>query len=998
MSRQIYQIITSEMKNESAFSNKYRDIYMNASRNWIERSKAVYEVMTNDDKIALKIVEQVIQPVKIVEQVIEPVKIVEQVIQPVKIVEQVIEPVKIVEQVIEPVKIVESMLSKIKYNGPYRCLNSDNDESCLLLEFITRQIPIDYIINVRTEIGIIRKGYYSFATIDDFQFFVLAVNRAYGKYPDFHEVVLPEVPQRMFFDIDGSCQDEFEYDMAVKNIETRMNHVLSKWVMNGTIVGIDQKSCRMQVLYCGGPQDSAVKISAHIVSPFMCSNGAQRVDWSSRLCREAGLKIIDNSYDLIDPMSCRVIPALPGVRSLRMPGSDKPGCDRKMMTEADGIKYTFDVRAPFELQKYIISCGSDIRVLMPTIIDSVSAPKFEDILRDDNDSVEPDNDMMVKINDWIRSSGHVRVSSRIPFIRLRSSLRCPICDRMHEKEDNLFIFVGNECALLNCRRNDNPAKRITIARKEAPRDMDDLFWDVNIRGDYGDAIKLQRDLTDPKNDKAFNDFAIGNIRAISKQGYAVRRDSLGASGRRTISFDIIENIRRDHCPGAFKLKNSDDKEQFIDFRSLIEKRCRPLNLFRNDIDFIPYGVRETASSLDNSLSSFCGWSHVNSDMTGEEALIRSKPFLDHIRNIICHVKSHGDSADVVSKRQDALFDYVMNWFAEIIQRPRNPRSTALVISGEQGSGKTFVLKLMEAVLGCAYREVCMSDFGNFRDALKNRLLCGIDETIDVRDNRGRQGLTDMAPIIANMKKFITNDTFDFSTKFKNSSISPNHSRLMICTNSCDPFRVDKSDRRMVFLEAAPLSANIMWQNVKEMHAYFDRLFAHLADYNNVRAFFKVLDDRDLTLYRVKDIPEIVLENKDERIMSSLGSVGRFMSAIIDGEVQLADLCSRITREDIIIQLYTSRKGTQFVKCCDFMSAFYEHFDRKSGSRQPRPSEHYVRSSLSEMSIERKRTDLNGVRNVYIYELSKETILAALDKATNGAYGRQAALIKVEYVE
>ncbi|MBA3727032.1 MAG: bifunctional DNA primase/polymerase, partial [Armatimonadetes bacterium] len=86
-------------------------------------------------------------------------------------------------------------------------------------------------------------------------------------------------------------------------------------------------------------------------------------------------------------------------------------------------------------------------------------------------------------------------------------------------------------------------------------------------------------------------------------------------------------------------------------------------------------------------------------------------FAEHLLNNICS----GD---------EAIYRYVMAWFANIFQQPRNKPGTALVIRGERGTGKSIVGKLVGELLGTSYITVASSRhvIGHFNAHLLTALL------------------------------------------------------------------------------------------------------------------------------------------------------------------------------------------------------------------------------------------------------------------------------------
>ena len=67
-------------------------------------------------------------------------------------------------------------------------------------------------------------------------------------------------------------------------------------------------------------------------------------------------------------------------------------------------------------------------------------------------------------------------------------------------------------------------------------------------------------------------------------------------------------------------------------------------------------------------------------------------FLAHLHDNVCQ----GD---------DDLYAWVIAWFADIFQRPAIKCGTSLALRGKQGTGKTKVGEVMEALLGVHFKQV-----------------------------------------------------------------------------------------------------------------------------------------------------------------------------------------------------------------------------------------------------------------------------------------------------
>jgi Family of unknown function (DUF5906) len=107
-------------------------------------------------------------------------------------------------------------------------------------------------------------------------------------------------------------------------------------------------------------------------------------------------------------------------------------------------------------------------------------------------------------------------------------------------------------------------------------------------------------------------------------------------------------------------------------------------------------------------------------------------FLAHLRDNVCC----GD---------DALYGWVVGWFAQIFQHPEEKVGTALVLRGRQGTGKTKVGDVIGSLLGDHYALVSDPRYvtGRFNSHLVSCLLLHCDESFWAGDHAAEGKLKDL---------------------------------------------------------------------------------------------------------------------------------------------------------------------------------------------------------------------------------------------------------------
>ena len=137
-------------------------------------------------------------------------------------------------------------------------------------------------------------------------------------------------------------------------------------------------------------------------------------------------------------------------------------------------------------------------------------------------------------------------------------------------------------------------------------------------------------------------------------------------------------------------------------------------------------------------------------------------FLNHLRDNIC-------------AGSEALFRWVLAWFAQMLQNPTEKPGTAIVLRGRQGTGKTVVGKVFGVLLGLAYKHVANARrvTGQFNPHLEGCVLLHADEAFWAGDKQAESILKDL----------ITNDVQWIERKGVDAVEVANHVRLLVASNA-----------------------------------------------------------------------------------------------------------------------------------------------------------------------------------------------------------------------
>jgi hypothetical protein len=252
--------------------------------------------------------------------------------------------------------------------------------------------------------------------------------------------------------------------------------------------------------------------------------------------------------------------------------------------------------------------------------------------------------------------------------------------------------------------------------------------------------------------------------------------------------------------GAVKIVDIDDKDGYsfmtqTDFRLLLSNRWiqvdenkRPIAdewlkwPGRRDfegVEFAPGGGREGYLNL------FTGFAY--EPKRGGESHGDGWSLLEaHIFENMCHGNIE-------------WYDWLMTWFADIVQNPETKRGSCVIVRGEQGVGKSIVFDLFRQLLGGAAVKVDSIErlTGRFNSCLSAKVLAHLDEGMWA-GNKADQ---------SKMKNLITASSMYIERKGLEGWEEPNFVRVAITSNDHWLMSMTKDDRRNFVLECKDTHQN-----------------------------------------------------------------------------------------------------------------------------------------------------------------------------------------------
>jgi len=189
----------------------------------------------------------------------------------------------------------------------------------------------------------------------------------------------------------------------------------------------------------------------------------------------------------------------------------------------------------------------------------------------------------------------------------------------------------------------------------------------------------------------------------------------------------------------------------------------------------------------------------------------------HVKEIMCG----GD---------EELHNYVLDWVADIIQDPMEPKGTAIVMHGKEGVGKGTFCEMVGKIVGQAHYKHITNEHhitGNFNYLLMDALFIFADEVI-YGGSRSTAGI---------LKSMVTEKQLVCERKGVDSFMYDNRIRLAVASNADWFIPAGPESRRWLVLEVSDKCAN-------DRH-YFDLLYNQMIDEGGLEAMMFDLMSRKI---------------------------------------------------------------------------------------------------------------------------------------------------------
>ena len=238
--------------------------------------------------------------------------------------------------------------------------------------------------------------------------------------------------------------------------------------------------------------------------------------------------------------------------------------------------------------------------------------------------------------------------------------------------------------------------------------------------------------------------------------------------------------------------------------------------------------------------------------------------------ILAHLK------DECCDSNTELFEYVIQWLANLFQFPRNKPGTLLAMGSEEGAGKGALARYFKRMLGHHLVQLSSSEqlLGKHNAFFATALLVFGDEVMWGGDKRGADKL----------KAYITEEWIYIEPKYVNGFMIRNHARIITATNHPHSAPADTGARRYVVL---PMNERRIGDQ-----KYWEALEAERNGAGPAALLYHLLHEVQLTR-NLRDVPKT--EALAQQKLLSLDFIGEFWRAML------------MTREHYLYEGYGDKK-------------------------------------------------------------------------------------------
>lgn len=223
---------------------------------------------------------------------------------------------------------------------------------------------------------------------------------------------------------------------------------------------------------------------------------------------------------------------------------------------------------------------------------------------------------------------------------------------------------------------------------------------------------------------------------------------------------------------------------------------------------------------------------------------------------------------VWADENEQTYQYYLNWFSHILQKPYKKTNVCIALQSSQGVGKTIVINLIGKIIGDKYFYTASSlkhILGDFNGDCEGKLLVNLNECT-WGGNKSQEGA---------FKEFITDDSVVINRKGVNTYRVENYANTIITTNAEWMVALSKDDRRYNVQRCRDISC-------EEKQNEFNNEFYKSVGKTDLQTLCNYLYNRDISKFNPRVFEKSELHK--EQVEKNFDSVEMFYEMMINGEI------------------------------------------------------------------------------------------------------------------
>lgn len=278
------------------------------------------------------------------------------------------------------------------------------------------------------------------------------------------------------------------------------------------------------------------------------------------------------------------------------------------------------------------------------------------------------------------------------------------------------------------------------------------------------------------------------------------------------------------------------------------KKMNPFNIWlesidRKNVDRIVFNPKNDCK--DNEFNIWKGFAY---KQTAECDIPKIQKWLDHIKSIW-------------ADDDEATYEYILNWFARILQQPWKKNNICLVLHSIEGVGKSFILDMIGKIIGKDYYYSTSSlkhILGDFNGDAEGKILVNLNETNWGGDKK----------MVGSFKEFITDNSIVINKKGIQSYTIDNYANTIITTNEEWIVNINNGDRRFNLREC---------KNEKYGREYYEEISK-----TPLQEIANFLFSRDISQYDPRDFEKSELHKL--QVEKNMDSIEVFWKNVLEGDI------------------------------------------------------------------------------------------------------------------